>query len=912
MPSGRADRNLLFGIVALQTNFISRDAFDAAMREWVNNRERSLGEILSTRQILADTDQVLLDRIVERHLREHDSDVERSLEALLPDSAANLLREADCNVPIESDSLIGRRQPLATDRGAAAPAPRTAQERYEILWQHAKGGLGKIYVAEDTELHRRVALKEIRPTLAQNPRSRQRFLVEAEITGNLEHPGIVPVYGLGAYEDGRPFYAMRFIKGQELATAIHHFHQEGAVDFGGREFRWLLRRFIDVCNTIAYAHSRGVLHRDLKPANIMLGPFGETLVMDWGVAKPMSANGVETATDSSTELAAEVVLRPAAGASSITLEGQAVGTPAFMSPEQASGRQDSVGPGSDVYSLGATLYVLLTGERPFKGQPEEVLEQVRSGRFVAPRVKKPRVPRALDAVCRRAMALSADNRYRSALLLAEDIERWLADEPVLAWQAPWSDRARRWARRHQVLVAGWAAAVGVALLALSLAVPLLSMAWRNAALAHRKEEHQRFVALQKAAEAELERGRAVQSLKEANQERAAALAHEAIAHKQKDRAEKALAFLVEAFRKPDPLADGRALKVVDLLHQAVGDLDKSLVDQPLMQATLLCAIGRTYLGLGMPQDALLVLQRALELRRSELGGDQPETIEALHGVAQAFQDAGRLDKAIPILETTLVRRKSLLGDEHPDTVESMNDLAVAYWEDGQAAKAIPLYETTLSKKTREPGVDDSVQLTIMDNLAVAYGSVGRHKDAIDLHEKTLTRFRAKLGAEHVTTLISMNNLARAFEGGGRHEEAIRLYEATLPKLRAKLSDDHPTTLIAMHGLARAYLSAGAIAKAVPLFETTLAERSSKLGPYHPETLLSTFTLANAYCASKQPERGVPLARVFLLRIEELPYRLPESLRELIPRARQLVPDSIDQTARDDRSLQSGNDPKLRP
>ena len=165
--------------------------------------------------------------------------------------------------------------------------------RYRRLWLHASGGLGDIFAALDTELHRRVALKQMQPGHAENASSRDRFVAEAEITSNLEHPGIVPVYGRGAGADGLPYYAMRFVKGETLSTAIHRFHSGLDVDFTGREFRWLLRRFMDACNPVAYAHSRGILHRDLKPSNIMLGPFGETMVMDWGVAKVISTVELE-------------------------------------------------------------------------------------------------------------------------------------------------------------------------------------------------------------------------------------------------------------------------------------------------------------------------------------------------------------------------------------------------------------------------------------------------------------------------------------------------------------------------------------------------------------------------------------------------------------------------------------------
>src|SRR5262249_1328593 len=243
-------------------------------------------------------------------------------------------------------------------------APLCSPVRYRVLRPHAKGGLGEVFVAEDTELHREVAFKEIQKPHAHDPHRRSRFLLEAEVNGRLEHPGVVPVYGLGSYRDGRPFYAMRFIRGESLQQAIGRFH---AADVPGRDpgerglaLRQLLGQFVAVCNAMAYAHSRGVLHRDLKPANVMLGKFGETLVVDWGLAKVVGRPEGEVAGE-------EVTLRPSSGDGVATVAGTAVGTPAYMSPEQAAGRLDLLGPASDVYSLGATLYHLLTGQTPFRG-----------------------------------------------------------------------------------------------------------------------------------------------------------------------------------------------------------------------------------------------------------------------------------------------------------------------------------------------------------------------------------------------------------------------------------------------------------------------------------------------------------------------------------------------------------------
>ena len=241
---------------------------------------------------------------------------------------------------------------------------------------------------------REVAVRQILDSHAVDPASRARFVLEAEITGGLEHPGIVPVYGLGTYGDGRPYYAMRFIRGETFKESIGHFHVDESVKNDvGRRSRWmlpLLRRFMDVCNAIGYAHSRGVLHRDIKPANVIVGTHGETLMVDWGLAK---------ATGKSDTSADERVLLPkSADGSSETLPGSALGTPAYMSPEQAEGNLEALGPHSDLFSLGATLYCLLTGKPPVDGGDiGSVLRAVQRGEFAARSAAgAPRLPASAD------------------------------------------------------------------------------------------------------------------------------------------------------------------------------------------------------------------------------------------------------------------------------------------------------------------------------------------------------------------------------------------------------------------------------------------------------------------------------------------------------------------------------------
>jgi serine/threonine protein kinase len=367
------------------------------------------------------------------------------------------------------------------DESLPADTPGLDGTRYHIIQSHARGGLGEVFLAADAQLRREVALKQMQARFADDAPSRQRFLQEAEITGRLEHPGVVPVYGLGATPDGRPFYAMRFIRGEDMQTAIDRYHRSGSGSERRAAFRELLLRFVAVCNAVAYAHSKGVIHRDIKPANVMLGPFGETLVVDWGLAKelriadcglrieepnpePRAPDGIETVVQSA-------IRNPQ---SAMTRAGTVVGTPQFMAPEQAAGRLDEVGPASDVYSLGATLYVLLTGQPPWPGSAvQEVLTRAVAGDFPPPRQVNPRAPAALDAACRKAMALAPADRYASALDLAGDVASWLADEPVTAYRDPLSVRLLRWGRRHRTPVAAAAALLLTAVVGLAAGLVLL-------------------------------------------------------------------------------------------------------------------------------------------------------------------------------------------------------------------------------------------------------------------------------------------------------------------------------------------------------------------------------------------------------------------------------------------------------
>ncbi len=391
------------------------------------------------------------------------------------------------------------------NESAPASPPTTAGPRFTPLGLHAEGGLGRVHRARDEQLRRTVALKEIRPERADDDRVRRRFLNEAEITGQLEHPGIVPIYALELDAASRPVYAMRFIHGRPLTDAIQAHHRRPTA-LGLRE---LLQRYISVCQTVAYAHAHNVIHRDLKPDNILLGEYGETLVVDWGLAKRLGPDGdafvvgpAEPTSDADDPTAglSETILTPSPtegpdGAGPLTVAGTVMGTPAYMAPEQARG--EPLTPAADVYSLGAVLFSILTGKVPYRGTSAmEILRKVAAGE--PPTAAG--APRALNAIYFKAMARDPESRYTTAAELAEDVGRWLADEPVSAHREPWPARAGRWARHHRPLVASAVVA------ALILAVTAVGLGWWQVRLAEARHLEQARNAEQ--IEALLDRGEA--------------------------------------------------------------------------------------------------------------------------------------------------------------------------------------------------------------------------------------------------------------------------------------------------------------------------------------------------------------------------------------------------------------------
>jgi tetratricopeptide (TPR) repeat protein/tRNA A-37 threonylcarbamoyl transferase component Bud32 len=759
------------------------------------------------------------------------AEVRRRIEALRAMDSAMDTREREAR-----STVAGRdRDRPGTGDHRGRPEVARAEAVYRVGTHHDQGGLGVVYIAHQEELDRTVALKRIRPDRLREA-AKRRFLREAALTARLQHPGIVPIYGLGQ-DDGGPFYTMPFIAGRTLQQAIEDLHRDESSrrDPGrwGLRLRGLLQPFVTACNTVAYAHDQGVVHRDLKPSNVMLGPYGETLVLDWGLAKRLG--GDEAASDDG-----GAAPPPGPSWEEVTATGEVLGTPLYMSPEQARG--EPAGPAGDIFSLGLFLHAILTGRSPFEApnaRGRGWLEAVRAAAIVPPRQRDPRVPRALEAICLKALAPRAEDRYASARDLAEDVTRWLADEPVAGWREPFSTRARRWARRHRT---------GVAAVLVALVAGLFGLG-AVAAVQIRANDRLKE-ALEQTRQA---RAKTQEALDQSEESRAQA---EAVSR-----------FLVEAFRSPDPSQVDRDVKVFDVLERAGARLDQGFAGSPATKGALLDALGQTYFGLGQYDRAAALFAKAADIRAAALGPDHIRTLGSRGNQATAYAEAGRLTEAIALQEATLKLKEAKLGPDHLETLMTRNNLGNAYNDAGRTADAIATHEATLKVKEARLGPDHPETLITRMNLANAYQAAGRLTEAIALHELVLRMHKAKLGPDHPGTLLSRNNLASAYLQAGRLGEAIPMFEATLAAKERKLGPDHPDTLITRGNLAATYLEVGRVTEAIALHETTLRLREAKLGPDHRLTLASGNNLANAYMAAGRTSAAIALHAATLERRE---------------------------------------------
>jgi hypothetical protein len=700
---------------------------------------------------------------------------------------------------------------------------------YELLEEVGRGGMGVVYRGRDVRLNREVAIKFLRADCPADSAARVRFVTEAQITGQLQHPGIPPVHELGTLLDGRPFLAMKLVKGRTLHELLKESRRSG------QDWGQFLAIFEQICQAVGFAHAHRVLHRDLKPANVMVGAFGEVQVMDWGLAKVL----VEEASPASSAegdlpetITAVTAIETPLASDSATRTGAVMGTPAFMAPEQAGGEIRKLDARSDVFGLGAILCQILTGLPPYQGKDVHAirLQAVRGELQDAfARLDACGAESDLVALCKRCLAFQQEDRPKDGLAVARGVARirQAADERArqaeMERAAALGREAEQHKRRRQLLMAaGLLAAVLVAGI-LGTTIGLFQA--RQATDAERQANIQ--------------------------------------AQKRLKQVENANEVLTSIFKDVDfrkikqgnePLEAVLARRLVTAAEQLEGEA----VGDPLMVAALQDRLGTSLINLGHAKEAIPLFEKAQATRSMELGADHLDTLLSRNNLAESYEAEGHLDKALPLYEETLLRLRAKLGMDDPHVLLAMNNLASGYYADGQLDKALRLFEETLRLRQARLGADHPDTLLTMNNLAEVYEAEGRLDKALPLYEETLRLLRARLKPDHPHVLTSMNNLASGYYANGQLDKALPLFEETLQLRKARLGIDDPDTLTSMNNLAEGYHMADQLDKALPLLEETLRRRQAKLGADHPDTLLTLNNLANAFCDAKQGEKAVPL------------------------------------------------------
>ena len=729
----------------------------------------------------------------------------------------------------EADSFFGRSVAFAAEvlspaiGLAPAPAGAQAQEqpgtligRYKLLQKLGEGGMGVVYMAEQEEpVRRKVAVKIIKLGM-DTKQVVARFEAERQALALMDHPNIARVLDAGATDTGRPYFVMELVQG----VPITEFCDQNQLSTGQR-----LKLFVPVCQAIQSAHQKGIIHRDLKPSNILvsLNPDGSGLpkVIDFGVAKATSQKLTEKTL--------------------FTAHGLMVGTPAYMSPEQAEMSQLDVDTRADVYSLGALLYELLTGTPPFPEQRlrsagyneiqriilEEQPEKPSTRLSTLQGAQRSIVARNrgateltlgrvfssdLDWIVMKCLEKDRGRRYATANGLASDIERHLKNEPVVARPPSRLYEFQKTLQRHWVGFSAVAAIVAVLTL-----------------------------------------GVVVSSLQTVRARRAESQARERLAES------KAIStFLTEVFQSPDP-AHSRTITVVESLAAAATKLEKDLATQPARRAALDATLGLTYENLGLYNEAISLQEKVRDYYMTAAGVENEDTLTAVHNLASSYNYAGRREEALKAQEQVLAIRRKVSGPEHRDTLKAMGNLAISYAETGHVDEAIKLMEEGLVLTRKVCGLTNRDTLMAMVNLAGMYGMRHQEEKGLRLMEEALPLCRTVEGPLHPETLQTMGNLGALYDDLGRWQEGLNVLQEALPLFQKVMGTDHPSTLTIMDNLASCYLDLGRVDEAIKLREELLVLRRKVNGPQHPLTQRLTQCLAGSYLSVARSSEGIALA-----------------------------------------------------
>jgi serine/threonine-protein kinase len=665
---------------------------------------------------------------------------------------------------------------------------------YLITGLIGRGGMAEVYsaVRADDQYKKLVAIKLIH----QTPDSSfliSRFRYERQILANLEHPSIARFLEGGTTKDGISYLVMEFIQGEPITDYCTK---------NNLSVRERLRLFKSVCDAVQFAHRNLVIHRDIKPSNILVTSEGVPKLLDFGIAKLLDP---ELSTDAPTATIASFRLM----------------TPEYASPEQVRGEQ--VTTATDLYSLGAVLYELLTNERPHQFKSKSITEIEHVVCELEPALPSSAVMRThlkrndrkrlsrelvneLDKIILMAMRKDPRHRYQTVQQFTEDIDRYLDGRPIRARTQTIGYRTTKFVRRHKTAVAV------VSLLIALLTGFALVMTFQASRIA-----------------------------------------------KERDRANKVTEFLVNLFEVSNPSeAKGNSIKVRELLDVGADKIGKELKDQPDVQAAMMDTIGRVYSNLGLYKTSISLLERSLEIRKRIYGDKNNEVASTEDHLAQAYQNAGKFEDAESIARKAFGIRKEILGTEHPDVADSAGTLGAILQDAGKYDEAESFFRMALVIKQKHFGEENAKVADSINDLALLLKIKGETKEAESLYRKALAQRRKLLGNDHPSVSATLNNLGRLLTENGQHDKAEPLLvEATEIDLKV-LGKDHPDRAIVMNNLALVYREKKEYGKAEQLYRESLELRRKALGDDHPSVARTIYSLGLLLIDKGDYEQAEPM------------------------------------------------------
>ncbi|HLJ48548.1 MAG TPA: serine/threonine-protein kinase [Bryobacteraceae bacterium] len=694
---------------------------------------------------------------------------------------------------------------IESGAGEGPAAPGALAGPYRLVREIGRGGMGVVWLAEraDGNFKRDVALK-FPLVYFHNQTLTDRFARERDILARLADARIARLYDAGVTAQGQPYLALEYVEGEPITTYCERL---------GLDARARLRLFLDVLRAVQYAHANLVVHRDLKPSNILVTNAGQVRLLDFGIAKLLAEGEAEE--------------------TEITRAGGRALTPDYASPEQTAG--GTITTATDVYSLGVLLYELLSGARPSRSKSTE---PVRPSQTVAVKKLRAALRGDLDTIVLKAMQPEPQARYSSVDAFAQDIERHLAGQPVLARPESAWYRTKKFVLRNKLVVSSAAA------VALALAVGAGVAIWQ----AERAMEEKRRADIQAAT------ARAVRDFLQNDLLAQAGSEAQAGTGKKSD---------------PD-------LKVRTALDRAAAHISGKFAAQPAVEAAIRQTMGVTYADLGLYPQAQQQEERAFELRRRVLGPDDPDTLDSMQGLAEICRREGQYDRAEALLTAMMDIEHRLKRDGSPQALIAMHTLAsIAVNGRADYKRGEALYSALLETERRVQGEADPGTLATMNNFAAMLVREGKYGQAEELYKKVVALKQRVMGTDHPSTLTTMNGLGVLYLNEGKYPEAETLLQAVFEARRRAMGPEHRDTLSTMNILGRLYMDEGKTSEAERLVTEVVETNRRVLGQDNPDTLASISNLAELY----RRENNLKQAEALLQELLETRRRVsgPDSL-----------------------------------